>query len=40
MIDKAGFQLVETFYHDEFFDEPEAVKIKSGECRFWIVKSL
>lgn len=40
MIDKAGFQLVETFYRDELFDEPEAVKIKSGECRFWIVKSL
>ncbi len=34
----AGFDLIETFYRSEKFDESEAVKEKSGECRFWIAR--
>ena len=37
-LDKAGFELVETFYRSDLFDEPQEVKEKSGECRFWVVK--
>lgn len=33
-----GFKLKETFYRSEKFEESEAVKNKSGECRFWIVE--
>ncbi len=34
------FEVVETFYRVDRFDEREAVKMKSGECRFWIVKKV
>lgn len=40
-----GYQKIEgvdltpkIFYRSDLFNEPEAVKEKSGECRFWIVK--
>jgi len=33
-----GWSLLETFYRNEKFIESEAVKEKSGECRFWIVR--
>jgi len=33
-----GFKVVETFYRSDHFDENEAVKSKSGECRFWIAQ--
>ena len=35
-----GFRVIETFYRSDLFDEPEMVKIKSGECRFWIVEKI
>lgn len=34
-----GFELIETFYRNEKFDEKQVVKDKSGECRFWIFKN-
>lgn len=37
-INKAGLTLVEDFYRSEKFNESEAVKKFSGECRFWITK--
>ena len=36
LLSNAGFSLVETFYRNEKFDESNAVKSKSGECRFWV----
>lgn len=33
-----NFELVETFYRSDKFDENEKVKAKAGECRFWIVR--
>ncbi len=32
------FELIETFYRSEKFEESPAVKAKSGECRFWIAQ--
>ena len=32
------FEVVETFYRSEKFQEKEAVKLKSGECRFWVAR--
>lgn len=40
LIKQAGFELTETFYREEKFDEPEKVKMKSGECRFWVVRKI
>lgn len=37
-IELAGFTLIESFYRSEQFNESEAVKKKSGECRFWIAQ--
>ncbi|MFK7904727.1 MAG: class I SAM-dependent methyltransferase [Chitinophagales bacterium] len=37
-VQKAGFEVVETFYRPDKFDEPQKVKDKSGECRFWVVR--
>ncbi len=34
-----GFEVTETFYRTEKFDENQAVKDKSGACRFWIAKN-
>ncbi len=39
-IDEGGFRLLETFYREEKFDEPQKVKEKSGECRFWVVEKV
>ena len=33
-----GFKVLETFYRIDKFEESEAVKVKSGECRFWIAQ--
>lgn len=33
-----GFEVIETFYRIEKFNESEYIKSKSGECRFWIAK--
>lgn len=33
---RGGFSILETFYRDEKFEESQQVKLKSGECRFWI----
>lgn len=38
LLSESGFKLIETFYRSDKFDEPENVKEKSAECRFWIVK--
>ena len=35
---EAGFELVEEFWRPDRFNEREAVKAFSGDCRFWIVK--
>ncbi len=32
------FNILETFYRSEKFDESKMVKDKSGECRFWIAR--
>lgn len=37
-IKEGGFEVVETFYRNEKFEESAKVKEKSGECRFWVVK--
>ncbi len=36
LMEANGFAVLETFYRSDKFDEPEKVKEKSGECRFWI----
>jgi len=33
-----GFDLLETFYRIDRFDESEMITAMSGECRFWIAK--
>lgn len=33
-----GFELIETFYRSDKFEESEQVKAKSGECRFWVAR--
>lgn len=33
-----GFDILETFYRSDKFEESQMVKEKSGECRFWICK--
>lgn len=33
-----GFEVIETFYRSDKFDESENVKAKSGECRFWVAQ--
>ena len=33
-----NFELVETFYRKDKFNENEKVKAKAGECRFWIAR--
>jgi len=38
LMEENGFQILETFYRNERFEEPPEVKEKSGECRFWIVE--
>ncbi len=35
-----GFEMLETFYRSDRFMESEAVKVKSGECRFWITQKV
>ncbi len=35
---KGGFEVMETFYRADKFDEPQKIKDKSGECRFWVVR--
>ena len=35
---RKGFEVIETFYRSDRFNESEQVKSKSGECRFWIAK--
>jgi ubiquinone/menaquinone biosynthesis C-methylase UbiE len=37
-VHKNGFEIIETFYRSDEFEESELVKSKSGECRFWIIK--
>lgn len=34
------FEVLETFYRSDNFEESKAVKEKSGECRFWIAKKV
>lgn len=38
LLEKNGFELIETFYRDDEFEESEQIKSKSGACRFWITK--
>jgi|ERR1043165_6344677 SAM-dependent methyltransferase len=38
LLDKSCFKVIETFYRLDKFEEPEKVKEKSAECRFWIVE--
>lgn len=33
-----GFEVIETFYRADKFEESEKVKAQSGACRFWVVK--
>ena len=37
-LSKNGFEIIETFYRNEKFEESEDIKSKSGECRFWVAK--
>ena len=37
-LNKNGFEIMETFYRNEKFEENEKIKSKSGECRFWVAK--
>jgi hypothetical protein len=38
IIKASNFELIETFFRSDAFDEPKKVKEMSGECRFWVVK--
>lgn len=38
LLSECSFDLVETFYRSDRFDESEQVKAKSGECRFWVAR--
>ena len=40
LLEKNGFELLETFYRSDKFEESQAVKSKSGECRFWVTKKI
>ena len=33
-----GFEVLETFYRSDKFQETDAVRARSGECRFWVTK--
>lgn len=33
-----NLELIDTFYRSDTFTESEAVKAKSGECRFWVAR--
>ena len=35
-----SFTIIETFYREDKFREPEEVLYRSGECRFWIAQKL
>ncbi len=37
-LQEGGFEVIETFYRNDKFEESEKVKEKSGECRFWVVR--
>jgi ubiquinone/menaquinone biosynthesis C-methylase UbiE len=37
-LQKFDFEVIETFYRNEKFEEHEEIRNKSGECRFWIAK--
>jgi len=37
-LEEGGFDVIETFYRSDKFEESEKVKAKSGECRFWITR--
>ena len=37
-IRKANFEVLETFYRNDQFQESERVKQQSGECRFWVTQ--
>jgi len=39
LLEQIGFEILETFYRSEKFDEPDLVKAKSGGCRFWVAKN-
>jgi len=36
LLNENGFNVLETFYRSDRFDESSEVKKQSGECRFWI----
>lgn len=40
ILQENNFELLETFYRSDKFDESAKVKMKSSECRFWIVKKI
>jgi len=40
LLDENGFEVIETFYRIDKFDETEKVLKQSGECRFWITKKI
>jgi ubiquinone/menaquinone biosynthesis C-methylase UbiE len=39
-LSNSNFKVIETFYRSERFTESEQVKVKSGECRFWIARKV
>ncbi len=36
VLQESNFDLLETFYRSDKFEESTNVKVKSGECRFWV----
>lgn len=40
LLTENGFETIETFYRKDKFIESEGVQLKSGECRFWIVRKI
>lgn len=34
------FEVLESFYRSDQFEESEQVKAKSGECRFWVARKI
>lgn len=38
VLNNNGFEVIETFYRSDKFNESDYIKSKSGECRFWITK--
>lgn len=40
LLGQYSFEVIETFYRSDKFEESEKIKLKSGECRFWVAMKI